>query len=530
MATHQHQTERAGDKISLWEATSETGELNPLRENTQADVCIVGAGIAGLSIAYTLGQAGCSVVVLDDGLVGRGMTGRTTAHLVNALDDRYYDLEKYHGAEGARLAAESHTAAIDRIEENVRSEKIDCQFERLDGYLFEPPNESTKSLDDEFGACVRAGLAVEKIARAPMGEFDTGPVIKFSNQAQFHPLTYLRGLATAITREGGRIFTGSKAEEMQGGKDAHVKTIDGYTVRAGALVIATNTPVNDKYVIHTKQAPYMTYAIGLRVPRGAVTRALFWDTAQYAGMERQLGPVPYHYVRLADGDDGGEILIVGGEDHKTGQAEDFDARYERLEDWARLRFPAATELAFRWSGQVMEPSDSLGYIGRNPADEENVYIATGDSGNGMTHGTIAGILIPDLILGHENAWTTVYDPSRKSLRGSADFVLENVNVARQYADFLTGGDVASADDIQAGGGAVLRHGLHKVAAYRDESGVLHEMTAVCPHLKCIVHWNGSEKTWDCPCHGSRFDAMGHVMNGPSVHDLAPVNGDGTSNG
>ncbi len=523
MATHHHQTERAGDRISLWEATSEAGALNPLRENTRADVCIVGAGIAGLSVAYTLVREGKSVVVLDDGLVGRGMTGRTTAHIVNALDDRYYELEKLHGEEGARRAAESHTAAIDFVERAAREEKIDCQFERLDGFLFEPPNESAKNLREEYEACRRAGLPVEWVERAPIDAFNTGPAIKFPNQAQFHPLQYLRGLAAAIERQGGRIFTGSKAEQIQGGDDAHVKTSDGHTVRAGAIVIATNTPVNDKYVIHTKQAPYMTYVIGLRVPKGSVTRALFWDTAEHAGQEDKLvGMVPYHYVRLASDDGDHEILVVGGEDHKTGQATDFEERYQNLEDWTRVRFPSAQEVVFRWSGQVMEPADGLGFIGRNPADKNNVYIATGDSGNGITHGTIAGILIPDLILGRANAWATVYDPSRMSLRAGGDFAKENLNVGRQYSDYMKGGDVASAEEIKPGGGALLQQGLRKIAAYRDPSGMLHEMTAVCPHLKCIVHWNGNEKTWDCPCHGSRFDAMGHVMNGPSVHDLAPV--------
>jgi Rieske Fe-S protein len=226
-------------------------------------------------------------------------------------------------------------------------------------------------------------------------------------------------------------------------------------------------------------------------------------------------------VRLSN-DEVGEILVVGGEDHKTGQADDFDARYARLQDWARIRFPSVGEVVFRWSGQVMEPVDGLGFIGRNPADKQNVYIVTGDSGNGMTHGAIAGILIPDLIAGRKNPWETVYDPSRKSLRAVGDFAKENLNVAKQYKDLITGGDVSSADEIKPGEGAVLRHGLHKVAAYRDDTGVLHQMTAVCPHLKCIVRWNGNEKTWDCPCHGSRFDAMGHVMQGPSVADLAPT--------
>ena len=522
MATHQHQTERAGEKISLWEATSEAGAVNPLRDNAQADVCIVGAGISGLSVAYTLAKEGKNVVVLDDGLIGRGMTGRTTAHIVNALDDRYYELEKLHGEEGARLAAESHTAAIDFVEKVVREEKIDCEFERLDGYLFEPPNQPAKNLREEYEACLRASLKVEWVGRAPIASFETGPAIKFLNQAQFHPLKYLRGLADAIEGAGGRIFTGTRVLDVKGGDEAQVTTEGGPVVHANAAVVASNSPINDRFVIHTKQAPYMTYVVGLRVPKGSVTRALYWDTAEHAGEEdKALGLISYHYVRLAnDGD--GEVLIVGGEDHKTGQADDFDQRYERLEDWTRVRFPSAGEIAFRWSGQVMEPVDGLGFIGRNPSDKRNVFVVTGDSGNGMTHGTIAGILIPDLIAGRKNAWETVYDPSRKSLRAAGDFAKENLNVARQYTDLVTGGDVSSADDIKPGEGAILRHGLHKVAAYRDDAGVLHEVTAVCPHLKCIVHWNGNEKSWDCPCHGSRFDAMGHVMQGPSVADLAPI--------
>src|SRR4051812_13548325 len=200
MATHQHQTERAGENLSLWEATSEAGTLNPLSKDAQTDVCIVGAGISGLSVAYTLSKQGRKVIVLDDGLVGRGMTGRTTAHIVNALDDRYYELEKLHGEEGARRAAESHTAAIDFIETVVREENIECEFERLDGYLFEPPGEPPKNLRDEYDACLRAGVKVEWVDRAPLADFETGPAIKFLNQGQFHPLKYLRGLAGAIER------------------------------------------------------------------------------------------------------------------------------------------------------------------------------------------------------------------------------------------------------------------------------------------------------------------------------------------
>ena len=523
MAAEEHQEERAGANLSLWEASAPEDRLNPLTENSSADVCIVGAGIAGLSIAYELSRLGQKVIVLDDGLIGRGMTGRTTAHLVNALDDRYYDLERYHGEDGARMAAQSHSAAIDRIERIVADENIDCEFERLDGYLFEPPNESRTNLEKEFEACQRAGLAVEWVNRAPIEDFDTCAAIRFPRQGQIHPLKYLAGLARAIIQKDGHIFTGTKVQEATGGAEAKVTTANNLVVSANSVVIATNSPINDRYVIHTKQAPYMTYVIGLRVRRGVVARALLWDTAERAGMERGIGPVPYHYVRTAPGAvDDEEILIVGGEDHKSGQANDFETRFDRLEDWARARWPKAEEIVFRWSGQVMEPVDNLGYIGRNPSDERNVYIVTGDSGNGMTHGAIGGMLISELIRRGDHAWAKLYDPSRITLRTAPDFAKENVNVAKQYIDYFTGGDANAADALKAGEGAVVRRGLHKIAAYRDETGALHKMTAVCPHLKCIVHWNRTEKTWDCPCHGSRFDAFGKVLNGPSVADLAPM--------
>src|SRR4051812_19982340 len=515
------QAKRAGQNVSLWEATTTTSVLNPLRQDTGADVCIIGAGIAGLSVAYTLARAGQGVVVLDDGMIGRGMTARTTAHLVNALDDRYYDLEKFFGEDGAQLAAQSHSAAIDRVEQIVKDEKIDCEFERLDGYLFEPPNESLKNLEREFEALRRCGLDVEWVKRAPIADFDTHRTICFPRQAQFHPLKYLRGLEKAGTAKGGRIFTGTKVEEATGGDNAEVKTADGHVVSTRSVVVATNTPINDRYVIHTKQAPYTTYVVGLVVPPGHATRALFWDTAERAGMEEDMGAVPYHYVRLAKGEPGAdEVLVVGGEDHKTGQAEDFEARYSRLEDWARTRWPKASEIVYRWSGQVMEPVDSLGYIGRNPADKDNVYVVTGDSGNGMTHGTIAGMLIPDLLERGDHAWAKIYDPSRATVRTASDFAKENINVAAQFRDYFTGGDVKSLDDIKPGDGAVLRRGLKKIAVYNDPATGPEEMSAVCPHLKCIVHWNGNEKTWDCPCHGSRFDARGHVLNGPAVADLS----------
>jgi glycine/D-amino acid oxidase-like deaminating enzyme/nitrite reductase/ring-hydroxylating ferredoxin subunit len=506
----------SGTTTSVWMATADTPVEKVLGEDTSANVCIIGAGIAGLTTAYLLAREGKAVIVLDDGPIGGGMTARTTAHLTNALDDRFYELERLFGEEGSRLAAASHTAAIDRVAAIIRQEKIDCEFARVDGYLFIPPNGRIKVLEDELPAAHRAGLTgVRRLERAPLESFDTGPCLHFPQQGQFHPLKYLTGLARAIERDGGRIFTGTHADKIKGGADACVTTTGGYQVAADAIVVATNSPVNDRVAIHTKQAPYTTYVIGARIPKGSVPPILLWDAPADLWD-------PYHYLRIERADDH-DVLIVGGEDHKTGQQHDGAQRWGKLEQWTRNRFPMTTEIEFRWSGQVMEPVDGLAFIGRNPLDDDNVFIATGDSGMGMTHGTIAGMLLTDLIIGYENPWTDLYDPARKTLAAVKDFAQENINVAAQYTDVLTGGDIDSVDEIAKGEGAVLRSGLSKIAAYRDEDGTVHSMSAACVHLGCIVTWNAAEKTWDCPCHGSRYDANGAVINGPANSDLPPDN-------
>lgn len=505
--------DHAGRSISVWMATATLPSFSKLLTNEQAHVCIIGAGIAGLTTAYLLGRTGKSVIVLDDGPIVSGETERTTAHLVTALDDRYSELEQLHGEKGAQLAAESHAAAIDRIERIVREEHIECDFERLDGYLFVPPGESSEILEKEMAAAQRAGLTdVHMVPRAPIASFDTGPALCFPRQAQFHPLKYLAAIAQAIMRDGGRIYTETHASKIEGGILARIETREGHTVTAGAVVVATNTPVNDLLAIHTKQAAYRTYVIGATVPEGSISKGLYWDT-----------PDPYHYVRLSRSlSAGNDVLIVGGEDHKTGQSDDAEARYARLEEWARTRFPMMAEIVFRWSGQVMQPVDGLAFIGQNPMDEPNVYIATGDSGNGMTHGTIAGMLLTDLIEGREHPWSTLYEPSRKTLGAVKTFALETLNMVAQYADWVTPGDVKEDVSIPPGSGAVVRRGLKKIAVYCDDLGQLHETSAVCPHLEGIVAWNDSEKTWDCPCHGSRFDRFGKVVNGPAITNLSPA--------
>ena len=342
----------SGSRTAIWDSVPDQAGRGPLTEDTTVDVCVVGAGIAGLSIAYHLAVEGRTVIVLDRGAIGAGETRRTTAHLVNVLDDRYTEIERLHGADGARLAAESHTAAIDDIERIVGIEGIACDFERLDGYLFSPPDGDLRHLDDELAAAQRAGIRdVSKVERAPLRSYDTGACLKFGRQAQFHPTKYLAGLADAIERRGGRICLQSRAEDIAGGDVATVRSA-GRTITAGSVVVATNTPVNDRVTMHTKQAAYRTYVIGVGVPRGSVPPALFWDTAD-----------PYHYVRLAAGTDGEDVLIVGGEDHKTGQADDGADRFARLEAWASERFGSGgTSRSMRWGSsgptRVMRPTCS----------------------------------------------------------------------------------------------------------------------------------------------------------------------------
>jgi len=488
--------------LSPWTDAGPIPVTHALAHDARTDVCIVGAGIAGLSTAYECVRAGLKVIVLDDGPIGGGETSRTTAHLSNAFDDRYHNVERVLGADAARLVAESHTRAIDEIERIVRAEQIDCGFERLDGYLFAPDREGQKELELEVGAAMRAGLAdVSWVERAPFRSFDTGRCLLWPRQAQFHPMRYLAALAREVMNAGGAIHTGTHVTHLEG---TQVATREGGpVVDARHVVVATNTPVIDRLTIHTKQASYRTYVIAAPVPPGTVPRALYWDTAD-----------PYHYVRLK-----GELLIIGGEDHKTGQdgarAQD---RHGALEEWARARFPELGPITHRWSGQVLEPVDGVAFIGRNPGTEENVWIATGDSGQGMTHGAIAGMLLRDLMLGVDNPWSAVYHPDRKTPAAAGTFLKENVNMAAQYRDWVTPGD--DAEEIAKGSGAIVREGLSKVAVYRDVDGFCHRHSAVCPHLGAIVRWNADAGTWDCPAHGSRFDPFGKVINGPANSDLA----------
>jgi glycine/D-amino acid oxidase-like deaminating enzyme/nitrite reductase/ring-hydroxylating ferredoxin subunit len=499
------------ETISLWQENKRPEPcFSPLREIISADICIVGAGIAGLTTGYLLAKEGRSVAIVDAWGLAGGETSRTTAHLTAVLDDRFFHLESLFGQENSRLAAESHMAAINRMEAIVKEEGIACDFERIDGYLAAISEDQRKDFEKEQSAVKRAGFAefdVHSTVPVP-GINMTASVMRFPQQATFHITNYIIGLAEAFHRLGGRIYTGSHVREIKGGKEAYLKTDEGFKVSADHIVVATNTPINDWVKMHTKQAAYRTYVVGFEVPKDSYTGFLLWDMAE-----------PYHYARVVRRRDH-DMLIVGGEDHKTGQAQDITERYQRLEEWTRRYFAILGPLKYQWSGQIMEPVDSLAFIGRNPMDEDNVYIATGGSGNGMTHGTIAGLLITDLIQGRENAWAQLYDPARKTVKAAGEFVKENTNVVgHMVKDWVKPSEVDNVEAIGPGEGAILRRGVSKIAVYRDEQGHLHERSAICTHLGCIVQWNGSEKSWDCPCHGSRFDCEGRIFNGPAIKPL-----------
>jgi glycine/D-amino acid oxidase-like deaminating enzyme/nitrite reductase/ring-hydroxylating ferredoxin subunit len=500
----------SGQSRSIWHATESPPTFPPLAESTRTGVAIIGAGIAGLSTAYLLAKLGFQVTVLDDGPIGDGDTGRTTAQITAILDKGYAETEQLRGEEGARLAASSHMSAIDTIEQIVADEAISCDFTRLDGYLFLADDDTLDTLAEERDAALRAGLQVELLATgAVLSGADLGPALRFPQQAHFHPLSYLNGLARAITRMGGAIHCGTHVTKVHGGGLCTVETKEGYTVSADNVVIATHMPINDALGYSSRVSAHMTYVVGMVIPKGSLPPFLAFDTEE-----------PYHYVRIQP-EAGRDILIVGGEDHKTGQADDMDDRYTALEQWTRETFPMAGETVYRWSGEVANSLDGLALAGLDLVSP-NVFVITGQTGIGMTHSTIGAMIVTDLIAGRSNPYVELYSPARLPARSVGEVLREGLNVAAQYTELLRGGDVRSEAEIAPGSGGVMGWGPLKVAVYRDEQGMLHRRSAICSHLGCVVNWNDSEKSWDCPCHGSRFDPYGKVINGPAPEDLGPA--------
>jgi glycine/D-amino acid oxidase-like deaminating enzyme/nitrite reductase/ring-hydroxylating ferredoxin subunit len=512
----------SGTNPTAWTLTAPSPQFEPLTTPCETEVLVIGGGIAGVSIAYALALSGKQVVLVEDGFLGSGETGRTTAHLTYSLGERYADLEKHFGTTETRRIAESHRAAIAFIQDAVEREQITCHFQTVDGYLFLHPNDNEETLPDEVKAMQQIGFPVTLETAVPhLLNGDRQPCIRFPEQAQFHPLLYLNGLAEAILRMGGKIYTQSKADDIT----PEGAVVNGFPVKARHIVVATNTTVNNNKTLRlqVKQWPYRSYAIAVRIPKGSIQPALWWDTGDPDSIWMAK---PYHYVRTEPGPDGHDLLIVGGEDHRTGQEHKEEItqkdRYQRLFDWAKTHFTGVTDIAAQWSGQTVYSIDGIALIGRNPGTD-NMYLVTGDCGNGITYGTIGAILITDLINGKANDWEPIYDPCRTvSKSAPGDYLHEVGNMIAQYGSWLTPGDQTTIEQLQPGHGAVIREGLKKITAYRDAHNRLHTCSAVCPHLGGILEWNADEQTFDCPLHGSRFTVEGKVINGPCNGDLEKV--------
>jgi glycine/D-amino acid oxidase-like deaminating enzyme/nitrite reductase/ring-hydroxylating ferredoxin subunit len=504
----------AESSTSVWMDVEVAPGATPLAGDTSADVAVVGSGIAGLSTAYELMLAGFSVVVLDRGAIAGGMTSRTTAHLAPICDDGLSDLLSRRGAELARGFQASQAAAVDRIEQIQQRLAIDCDFRRLPAFLFLDPESDESVLDDEVSAAQEIGVSVDRGTGLPLRGLTGRPYLRYPRQATFHPLKYLRGLAEALVAENCRIHPFTPVLEVAEEQDGvRLSTEGGHTVTAKFAVVATNSPIHDMVSLHTKQAPYRTYAMGFAIARGLLEDALYWDTAD-----------PYHYVRLVSGAAGGgepDILIVGGEDHKSGEADDAGERFNRLEGWIRALLPDLGPERFRWSGQVMDTLDYCGFIGPE-GGSRRVFVATGDSGQGMTHGVVASLLISDLIAGRSTPFAAVYDPDRKPAKAATTYISENLTAVTNMARYLVPGEVSSVEDLEPGQGAIIRDGLKKIAAYKAPDGTIYERSAVCTHLGCHLSWNSFEQCWDCPCHGSQFAPDGAVLNGPAISPLAEV--------
>ncbi|HEX8517455.1 MAG TPA: FAD-dependent oxidoreductase [Bacteroidia bacterium] len=503
----------AGKHLTCWFEPGVFTNLYPeLNSDEATDVVIVGGGIAGLTTAYCLSKSGKKVIVVEDGFIGSGETGRTTAQFVTALDDRYYNMEEIFGKDQTKLIAESHAAAIDLVERIVKEENIDCGFRILEGYLFLHNSDDPGNLVKEYDALKRCGFEVDMLGETP-GLTNSIRSIRYPRQAQLQPLKYLTGLCKAIEKNGGKVYINTHASEFT---SSGITSDKGHTIKAEHIVVATNAPVNDKYAMMLKQWAHRSYVITALIKKGTLPYALWWDTGDQTKKET----TPYHYVRLSEYNDEYDLLVSGGEDHIVGIPEDVpeENRYALLEKWTREHFPV-TEIISRWSGEVLVPMDSIAFLGRNPFDSSNVYIITGDSGIGMTYCTIGAMLITDLINGRENKWEDIYKPSRFKFNSSGPFfrMLKGDTVAVLKKWFYMNDEELS--NVKEGQGRIVKLDGKKCGAYRDENGKLFLVSAECTHLKCMVSWNNDEKSWDCPCHGSRFTYTGKVINGPANEDL-----------
>jgi glycine/D-amino acid oxidase-like deaminating enzyme/nitrite reductase/ring-hydroxylating ferredoxin subunit len=498
--------------VTLWFPSGHHAARPSLAQDLLIEVAVVGAGLTGLTAALRLAEAGKRVAVLEARTVGGGVTGGTTAHLTEAVDTRYHELEASFGPEGARLVASSSRAAMEYIATQARD--LECHHQRVPGYLYCEHGRDLALLKKEHAAATRAGVAVRLQDSLDL-PWPVAGALRFEDQAQFHPAEYLRGLLGKCLAAGVQVYEAARVTSISDGDPCVLKLENGRTVRAGQVFSATHDP-NNLLALETKIAHYRSYAIA--VPDLQVPPGLYWDTDD-----------PYHYLRNATQGDR-TYLVIGGEDHKTGTLEHTDGRFEHLLAYAQRRFGPVTP-AYRWSAQVIESVDGLPFIGRNSGATQ-VFVATGFSGNGMTFGTVAALLVSDLMLGRPNEWESLYRATRvKPLASAISYVKENSSFpAHLVGDWLAGPEAKTLGVIEPGQGKTVAVNGERLAVYRAPDGALHACSAVCTHLGCVVKFNEAETTWDCPCHGSRFTVDGAVLDGPATRNLKPWSLDDASPG
>jgi glycine/D-amino acid oxidase-like deaminating enzyme/nitrite reductase/ring-hydroxylating ferredoxin subunit len=495
-----------GKPISFWiDSTPET-EFPPLTQDVVVDVAIVGGGIAGLTAAMLLKRAGKTVAVLESRKIVTGASGHTTAKVTSLHQLIYADLLHHLGVEKARVYAESNQAALEQVAKFVEQEQIDCDFSRRSAYTFTEAESGLKKIEAEVDAALKLGLPASFVQETSL-PFAIAGAIRFDHQAQFHPRKYLLHLAQCIQGDGSAVFEETRVLKVDEDATAcHVIT-DSHTVMAQDVVITTHLPILDSGLFFAKTYPKRSYIVGARIDPDRAPEGMFIGSGQ-----------GYFSIRTTPDRDG-LMLLIGGGGHKVGEVTHNEAQYQKIEDFARSRFGLDT-FDYRWSTQDMVSFDQLPYIGKLTPFSHRVSVATGFSLWGMTNGTLSGMLLSDAILGIDNPWANLYDATRATPFMTPDGVKQTVSVGMHWvSDRLKGLSASSLSEVGIGKGQLLTLEKEKLAVYRDQQGAVHAVSAVCPHLGCIVAWNSAEKSWDCPCHGSRFDCDGKVLDGPSVKDL-----------
>jgi glycine/D-amino acid oxidase-like deaminating enzyme/nitrite reductase/ring-hydroxylating ferredoxin subunit len=492
---------------SYWIASAASPGYAALDGELTIDVAVVGGGIAGLTTALLLKQAGMSVAVLEATEVGAGVTGHTTGKLTAGHGLAYTQLESRHGEEAAQTYAASQTASIELVMRLVEKLGIECELEHAANYVYAETDDEIALLETEVAVARRAGLPVE-LMRGPATPFPALAAIRLDGQAQLHARKYVLGLARAVHGDSCAVYEQSRVLELEPGLPMRLQTELG-TVLAKHVVLATNAPITFKGLFFARAHARRAYVVAARVASDPVE-----------GMWINVGS-PTRSVRAASLEGGGQLVLVVGEGHRVGQDDGSD-RYGALESFLARHFDGARP-AYRWSTQDQYSVDGVPYVGRLGDETSRLYVATGFGGWGLTNGSLSGLLVADAVLGRENPWSALYDPARSSLRRApGTIVKENAIVARELVGGKLRSRPSSVDEVAAGTGEVLELYGERVAVYRDESGDVFAVSAACTHLGCVVAWNAAERSWDCPCHGSRFDIQGAVLNGPAMHPLEAV--------